>query len=176
MATLEDHKAPVAFLAAGGPGGEWLASADLAGAVNVFSLDGLYHHASVPVGLGAATAIGFDSSGKLLVVVTTQHLVTLFDIEAQSLAAEIGPFTIPNRLLAVHARVCGIATFPEAPDRLLLWGHNYVLSINTKAKANEESNSEPYTWRLWAGIRRLFCFGFILSPASLARSYHEETS
>ena len=134
-----------------------MASADLAGAVNVFSLDGLYHHASVPVGHGAATAMGFDSSGKHLVVVTTAHVVTLYDIESQSLASDIAPFDIPKRHLAVHARVCGVATFPEAPDKLLLWGHNYLLAVNLKARqARDDSSTEPYTWRLWAGIRRLF--------------------
>ena len=156
-ASFEEHKAPVSLLAAGGPGGEWLASADLAGAVNIFSLDGLFHHASVPVGRGVATALGFDSSGKHLVVATTAHVVTLFDIESQSLHADIPPFDIPKRHLAVHARVCGIAAFPEAPEKLLLWGHNYLLAVNVKAKkvAKSESAAEPYTWRLWAGIRHL---------------------
>ena len=154
---MEEHKAPVSLLTAGGSGGEWLASADLAGAVNIFSLDGFFHHASVPVGRGAATALGFDSSGRYLVVATTAHVVTLFDIESQSLHADIPPFDIPKRHLAVHARVCGIAAFPEAPEKLLLWGHNYLLAVNVKAKkvTRSEAAAEPYTWRLWAGIRHL---------------------
>jgi len=169
-ASFEEHKAPVSLLAAGGPGGEWLASADLAGAVNIFSLDGLFHHASVPVGRGVATALGFDSSGKHLVVATTAHVVTLFDIESQSLHADIPPFDIPKRHLAVHARVCGIAAFPEAPEKLLLWGHNYLLAVNVKAKkvAKSESAAEPYTWRLWAGIRHVLAFFGLQKPWSLA--------
>ncbi|CAE7207662.1 U3 small nucleolar RNA-associated protein 4 [Symbiodinium microadriaticum] len=170
IASLEEHKAPVSLLTAGGSGGEWLASADLAGAVNIFSLDGFFHHASVPVGRGAATALGFDSSGRYLVVATTAHVVTLFDIESQSLHADIPPFDIPKRHLAVHARVCGIAAFPEAPEKLLLWGHNYLLAVNVKAKkvTRSEAAAEPYTWRLWAGIRHVLAFFGLQKPWSLA--------
>jgi len=138
-------------LLASSPGCEWLASADLAGAVNIFSLDGLYHHASVPVGRGRPTAITFDSSGQRLVTVTSAHTVTVFDVESQSLA--VPAVMIPRRFLSPQARVCGIAVVLAETDKFLLWGHNFMLALNVKALA--DNAAYPYPWRLWAGIRHV---------------------
>eukprot|EP00930_Biecheleria_cincta_P038861 TRINITY_DN26725_c0_g1_i2.p1 TRINITY_DN26725_c0_g1~~TRINITY_DN26725_c0_g1_i2.p1 ORF type:complete len:741 (-),score=127.80 TRINITY_DN26725_c0_g1_i2:12-2234(-) len=162
LATFEkEHSAPISLLAAGGPGGEWLASADLAGVVQVFSLDGLQHHARVPLAAegGIPTAIGFDSPGKHLVVVTSTHSVTLFDVEGQTLAAGFSaPISIPRKILAPQARVCGVAApCASMPGKLLLWGHSFVLSATLSGAKQQKSEEEAsqVNWNFLKGIRHV---------------------
>lgn len=161
VATFEkEHSAPISLLAAGGPGGEWLASADLAGAVQVFSLDGLQHHAHVPLAKegGIPTAIGFDGPGKHLIVVTSTHAVTLFDVEGQTLAAGFSsPVSIPRKILAPQARVCGVvAPCASMPGKLLLWGHSFVVSATLPSAKQQKSEEESQvSWSFQKGIRHV---------------------
>lgn len=135
------HRAPVALLATSG-GGEWLASADLAGAVHVFSLDALAHHAQVPAGRrddgGFPTALGFDSGRHRLIIVTSMHHILLFDVEAQALAAGVtSPIKIPWHIMSSQERVCGVACPPGTKDKLLLWGHSFMVKLDLEAAAEE---------------------------------------
>mmetsp|Transcript_3625 Transcript_3625/g.6884 ORF Transcript_3625/g.6884 Transcript_3625/m.6884 type:complete len:770 (-) Transcript_3625:142-2451(-) len=166
----EDHKAPVCLLASGGPGGEWLASADLAGAVHIYSMDGLQHHAQVPIGAagGVPTALGFDGPGKLLAVATSSHSVVLFDVEAQTLAAGFPPTVrIPAHLLSPHARVCGIAAPSKSSGKLLLWGHSFMLALNLTPSSGAAADKQavkgegdvvidgPCAWKAYGGMQHI---------------------
>lgn len=177
VARFEEHSSPVSLLAAGGPGGEWLASADLSGAVHCFNLDGLQHQARVPLGedSGFPTAIGFDGPGRLLIIAMSTHVVFFFDVEAQALAARMpAPASIPSTLLATHARICGIAAPAATPNKLVLWGHSFMLALTLKSpeedapaekrtgkrSADEEEPSpgplgSACSWKVFSGLKHL---------------------
>jgi len=128
VACFAEHTAAVSLLASAG---EWLASADTLGEVHIFNLDSLQHHARVPVSDGDAfpTAITFDSAGKRLLIVLSNHEVLIFDVEAQNLVAGMtSSLRIPEKVLPNHERVCGIACLPGSEDKILLWGHGSLVS------------------------------------------------
>ena len=150
--TFEEHQAPVTLLTPGGPDhGEWLLSSDIAGGVNCYDLDALQLHCSIPVGEEMVTALDFDSKCRA-VIITSSHHLHVFDIETQSLQYQV---TIPPRYLPPHARVCGIASFPTKPNKLLLWGHGFLLGVTLNASGEEAP------WQTWNER-------FILGLASLA--------
>eukprot|EP00933_Yihiella_yeosuensis_P052147 TRINITY_DN5015_c1_g1_i1.p1 TRINITY_DN5015_c1_g1~~TRINITY_DN5015_c1_g1_i1.p1 ORF type:complete len:762 (+),score=126.61 TRINITY_DN5015_c1_g1_i1:185-2470(+) len=161
----EEHNAPLSLLAAGGPGGEWLAAADLAGAVHIYSLDGLHHHVQVPIGAanGVPTALGFDGPGKILIVVTDKHAVLFYDVEAQTLVAGLpSPAIIPKKILSPQARVCGIAAPSKEPGKLLLWGHSFMVALTltpgataTDGNGNESKEDGPCFWRPYGGYKHI---------------------
>lgn len=132
VATIAEHDAPVSHLATTK---EWLASADTSGAAHVFSLDSMLPHARVPAGSaeGRTTALAFDARGRSLLLALSTHRVVAFDVEEQAFAAgfAVAP-RVPDRILAPHARICGIAAPRGAPHKLLLWGHGFVLSLEVK--------------------------------------------
>lgn len=137
VARFQEHESPVSLLAADGPG-EWLASADFAGKLHVFSLDGLQHQARLPIGTlhGFPTALGFDAPGRMLIVVLSKHAVLFFDLEAQALAAHLpAPAMIPKSSLAIHERVCGIIAPTRTPKKFLLWGHTFLLALSISASS-----------------------------------------
>jgi len=160
VATFEEHRAPVCDLAAAL---EWLASADVVGAVHIFNLDSLQHHARVPVGSsdGFPTALSFDSHGKHLIVVLSTHAVLVFDVEAQALAAGLpSPLHIPRRALPHHERVCGVAPLPGSGHRLLLWGHAFLLALDLRRRGNASAATEEVggftaapVWRKYSKVR-----------------------
>ncbi|CAK0852750.1 unnamed protein product [Prorocentrum cordatum] len=132
VATIAEHDAPVSHLAATK---EWLASADTSGAAHVFSLDSMLPHTRVPAGSaeGRTTALAFDARGRNLVLALSTHRIVAFDVEEQAFAAGFAVTPrVPDRILAPHARICGIAAPRGAPHRLLLWGHSFVLSLEVK--------------------------------------------
>lgn len=173
VARFNEHRAAITCLAASG-GGEWLASGDIAGTTHVYSLDALAHHAQVPVGRdqGFPTAMGFDSGRHRLLVVTSKHYVLVFDVESQTLAAEVpSPLRIPPRLVAPHVRACGIVAPPGTKDKLLLWGHSFMLKLDLiaaqKAEAEEDgpakrrklvdgaADEEGSPWKLYEDMEHI---------------------
>eukprot|EP00448_Togula_jolla_P007299 CAMPEP_0170599092 /NCGR_PEP_ID=MMETSP0224-20130122/16603_1 /TAXON_ID=285029 /ORGANISM="Togula jolla, Strain CCCM 725" /LENGTH=750 /DNA_ID=CAMNT_0010923701 /DNA_START=100 /DNA_END=2352 /DNA_ORIENTATION=+ len=161
-AKFPQHRAPVSHLAATA---EWLASADVAGATHIFNLDSLQHHARVPVGeeMGFPTAISFDSRGRHLITVLSTHEVLFFDVEAQTIAAVTSP-RIPPAILPPDARVCGIVAPSERPDRVLFWGHTFILALDltgketpplTKRARHDEQPSQPEKSHLDGGITKV---------------------
>lgn len=123
--------------------GEWLASADTAApasSVHVFNVDSLRHHAKVPVGEGRGfpTALGFDARGERLLLALSSHEILVFDVEAQNLVREITAAASIPRSVGVyrHQRVCGIVpASPALPDKVLVWGHTFLLTLDLKAAA-----------------------------------------
>jgi len=146
-ARFTEHTAPVSHLASAR---EWLASADVSGAVHVFNLDRSEHHARVPVGAAGGrlpTALGFSSERNHLFVVNSSHELIVFDVEEQAIAASVAsPVQIPRRVLAPHDRVCGISSAPGVPDKLFLWGHNSLLQLSWAKPKDATSGSAP-VWR-----------------------------
>jgi len=150
LARFAEHKAPVSLLASAQ---EWLASADASGAVHVFNLDTLQHHARVPVG-GAggafATAMTFDARGSRLIVALSTHKLVIFDVESQTLAEGLpAHLEIPRQAFEPHSRICGLAAPPRAASKVLLWGHSSMaqLEIRPWAAAAEEVGRKPGTCR-----------------------------
>lgn len=138
IAHFKEHKAPVTLLASA-PG--WLISADVAGGVKVFDLKTLKLHCSVP-GQDMATAIAVvQKPSPRAVVVTATHQLKVFDLESQSLLHE---HEIPRKFLAHHARVCGVVSFDQRPEKLMLWGHGFVLAVTL-----EQAKESGPVWRAW---------------------------
>merc|ERR1712216_249795 len=134
-ARLAQHKAQVSHLAAKG---EWLTSCDVEGGTHVFNVDTLSHHARVPVGssTGFPTALGFDARGKRLIVVLSSHEVVVFDVEAQALVANVpSPSRIPVKLLQPQKRLSGVVASLGRPDKVLLWGHQSLISMDLRPEA-----------------------------------------
>jgi len=142
VARLSEHAAAVSHLAGAC---EWLASADVSGAVHVFNLDSLEHHAQVPVGSGQGlpTALGFCAQRNHLLVVFSSHTLVVFDVEAQALAATLPPLQIPQKLLDPHERVCGVVAPPGTPDKLLLWGHGFMLALQMQPGTGGTAAAQP---------------------------------
>eukprot|EP00929_Paragymnodinium_shiwhaense_P030243 TRINITY_DN17162_c0_g1_i1.p1 TRINITY_DN17162_c0_g1~~TRINITY_DN17162_c0_g1_i1.p1 ORF type:complete len:775 (-),score=188.67 TRINITY_DN17162_c0_g1_i1:86-2410(-) len=142
VARLTQHKAHVTHLAATG---EWLASSDVTGETHIFSVDTLQHHVRVPIGSsnGFPTALGFDARGKRLVVVLSSHQVVVFDVEAQALVSNVPtPSRIPATVLDPHQRISGVVASPGRPDKVILWGHQCVVSLDLTAAAQEAPAAE----------------------------------
>jgi len=149
VARFKEHKVPISHLASAC---EWLASADTAGVIHIFNLDSCQHHARVPSGGGKGfpTALGFDAKRKRLIVTTSDHHVLMYDIEAQAFSAELPhPAKVPFEVLPLTSRICGVAAFPGKPNKVLLWGHTFLLALDlnpsssgNKLKGSRET-SEP---------------------------------
>lgn len=157
-ARFDRHSAPVTLLAASG---EWLASADAAGAVHVFNMDSLQHHSQVPIGgdkRGFPTAMGFSSRGRRLVVVQSTHELAIIDVETQALVAGM-PSHIPRKVLPEYERVCGVVSPRE--DRVLFWGHGYMLALDTTCKAAGGGNAFEKCFQKYDGMR------YVLAVSSL---------
>ncbi|CAJ1396458.1 unnamed protein product [Effrenium voratum] len=147
VATFLEHQSPVTLLAASLGKSEWLLSADLAGQVHAFSLDSLQHHAAVPGSGDQVTALGFDASGKKAVLVTARHQVMIFDVKAKGVTCAL-EVAIPQKFLAPHARVCGLASFQRRPRKLLLWGHGFLLAMDLDlVQAEPAEKGGP--WKVW---------------------------
>jgi len=126
VARFTQHNAPVSQLAASG---EWLASADVSGGVHIFNLDSLEHHTKVPIGQGIPTALAFHAQRSQLIVATSYHTLIVFDVEAQALATTVPELEVPTTMLEEHVRICGVASPLGNPDKLLLWGHSFMLGL-----------------------------------------------
>jgi U3 small nucleolar RNA-associated protein 4 len=138
VARFTEHNAPVSQLAASG---EWLASADVTGGVHIFNLDSLEHHTKVPIGQGIPTALAFHAQRSQLIVVTSSHNLVVFDVEAQALinhdATESGSLEVPKGMVPSHVRICGVASPLGHPNKLLLWGHSFMLGLDLRPKTHE---------------------------------------
>ncbi|CAJ1343555.1 unnamed protein product [Effrenium voratum] len=116
------------------------------GSVHAFSLDSLQHHAAVPGSGDQVTALGFDASGKKAVLVTARHQVMIFDVKAKGVTCAL-EVAIPQKFLAPHARVCGLASFQRRPRKLLLWGHGFLLAMDLDLVQAEPAEGGP--WKVW---------------------------
>lgn len=138
-ARFSEHSAPVTLLASAG---EWLASGDASGSVHLYNLDSLRHQARVPAGSSHEfpTALSFDAAGKLLFIALSTHKVLIYDVDAQALAAD-RPCLIPVSLSVLPAedRICSIAVLPGFPDKLVLGGHDFLVTLDLKQLALEQS-------------------------------------
>jgi len=129
VARFTQHNAPVSHLAASG---EWLASADVTSGVHIFNLDSLEHHTKVPIGQGTPTALAFHAQRSQLIVVTSYHNLVVFDVETQALATTLPQLEVPKGMLELHMRICGVASPLGNPDKLLLWGHSFMLGLELR--------------------------------------------
>jgi len=153
-ARLDAHRAPVSLLATEG---EWLASGDLEGAVHIFSLDSLQHHARVPAGAtddkstsAFPTAFCF-SRGRLIVALSSGKII-VFDVEAQTLAADVTSIVpIPTKLVPAYARVCGIVAPSGTQNKLLVWGHNFMARLELRSLQDLEPAKEKKRRRSKSG-------------------------
>lgn len=137
-AAFAEHSAPITLLASTG---EWLASGDASGSVHLYNLDSLQHQARVPAGSSQEfpTALSFDAAGKCLLIALSTHKVLIYDIEAQALAATVPSIVaVPTGVLPLHERICSITTLPGLPRKLILAGHDFMLTLDLEQLALSE--------------------------------------
>merc|ERR1712113_990720 len=96
----------------------------------------------------------------------------VFDVEGQAILADIAaPAHIPSELLQKQMRVCGVASPPAAPEKLLFWGHDFLLAVEPKKcslvdhpKHDEELNAveqhdkqlrNGFVWRTYKGFNHI---------------------
>lgn len=137
-ATFSEHSAPVTLLASAG---EWLASGDVSGRVHLYNLDSMRHQVRVPAGSSQEfpTALSFDTAGKNLIIALSTHKVLIYDIEAQTFAANLpAVIAVPAAVLPMAARICSITSLPE---KLILTGHEFMLTLDLQQLALLKSKS-----------------------------------
>lgn len=129
-ARFKEHQAPILQLACSL---DWLASSDASGSVHVFHLDSLTHHSRLPVGDGQRsfpTALGFIAEGRQLAVATSSHDLLVYDVEEGTLTTGAQAPRIPTCILMPHERICGVSGPSDKPNRVLLWGHSFLVTLD----------------------------------------------
>merc|ERR1719253_2419746 len=73
----------------------------------------------------------FDAAAKCLVIALSSHKVLIYDVEAEALTARLPSLiAVPPSVMPRHERICGITALPDFPDKLILTGHNLLLTLD----------------------------------------------
>ncbi|KAJ3003082.1 U3 small nucleolar RNA-associated protein 4 [Thoreauomyces humboldtii] len=121
----------IATLAVSGDG-QWLASGDLFNRINVFNLDSLKHHATLPVFPSLHTTITFHPSSPTLVVTCTSNEFYLYDVDEARLTDWSREYSqrLPYRWLLRKEVVTGVAFDPRKPSSMVLHGAGHVTFVD----------------------------------------------
>eukprot|EP00850_Spirogloea_muscicola_P009057 SM000050S16982 [mRNA] locus=s50:211200:215257:+ [translate_table: standard] len=127
--------------------GQWLATADTGGRINVYNLDRLRHHWELPVlDSGLPTALSFHPSSDVLVVGTSVNRVHLLDVKARQLSAwsKGSGSRLPRSLLELPGGISGLS-LPPAPDgnSIIAYSSRAMCHINLNLPVPDSSTSHP---------------------------------
>eukprot|EP01052_Picozoa_sp_SAG31_P030925 SAG31_NODE_3221_length_4526_cov_2.643099_3_plen_479_part_00 len=127
--------------------GAWLASMDAGHEIQVFNLDAMQHHATLPTFATPPTAFCFDSNCSCVIVMTAwpDQRLYIYDIEMKQLLtvgghavndSVMGPSKNANKgttptptPLGLPSAVVGLVADGANPNSVIAWGHGYVADI-----------------------------------------------
>ena len=124
------QRAPLLQLALS-PDGQWLATADAARFVRLFSLDSLALSATVPPLASPPTAIAFSPRSDVLAIASANKQLTLFDVDRGRLAPWSHRNPAPLPAIAARREVVDrIAFNPARPDAVVLCAQSWLCHVS----------------------------------------------
>ncbi|CAG8487478.1 2874_t:CDS:10 [Acaulospora morrowiae] len=112
--------------------GKWMATGDLLNRINIYNLDGLEHHVTLPKYSSTHTSLTFHPSVPSLVVTLASNEFLIFDVESGKLTdwSQKHSQNLPNEFLRLENRIMGCAFDPENSNVMILWAANYFCLID----------------------------------------------
>ncbi|KAJ3054098.1 U3 small nucleolar RNA-associated protein 4 [Rhizophlyctis rosea] len=112
--------------------GQWLASGDLANRINVFSLDSLRHHATLPIFSSQHTSLTFHPISATLIVTCVSNEFFLYDCEEARLSDWSREYShrLPLRWLYSKNLTMGSCVGENKPGVVALWGSETLCFVD----------------------------------------------
>lgn len=111
--------------------GQWLATGDAANNISIYNLDSMLLYCHLPRPTETHTSIGFNPSGKTLVVTLVSNSVICYDVEKKGLSDWYREhYEQFPKALAEGKNVKGITFDPAHPDFLYLYSQSSLYQIN----------------------------------------------
>ncbi|KAJ3289037.1 U3 small nucleolar RNA-associated protein [Rhizoclosmatium sp. JEL0117] len=112
---------------------QWLASGDMANRVNVYTLDGLKHHATIPQLQAQHTSLAFSFNTANLIVTLNSNEIFIYDAEHARLTdwSRNNSHTLPKHFLERTDTIMGASSCETAPQKIVVWGALYLACLDT---------------------------------------------
>ncbi|KAJ3027734.1 UNVERIFIED_CONTAM: U3 small nucleolar RNA-associated protein [Siphonaria sp. JEL0065] len=123
--------------------GQWLASGDLAKRINIYNLDVLKHHATIPQLQSQHTFLSFNVNSANLIVTLNSNEIFVYDAEHARLTdwSRQNSHTLPAHFLQRTDKIMGAGSCESAPHKFVVWGANYLASVDTSKSILHKSSS-----------------------------------
>ncbi|DBA04328.1 TPA: hypothetical protein N0F65_002090 [Lagenidium giganteum] len=118
--------------------GQWLGTGDAHNTISIYNLDSMQLYCHLPRPSEMHTSIGFNPSGKLLVVTLVSNSFVCYDIENKGLSAwyRRNHQNFPKELVEGR-NIKGMTFDPAHPDVLYLYSQSSLYQINMNEAAAE---------------------------------------
>ncbi|RKP09200.1 WD40-repeat-containing domain protein [Thamnocephalis sphaerospora] len=112
--------------------GQWLAIGDLANRINVFNLDSLKHHATLPGFQSVHTALAFHPDSQQLFVALANNEFYAYDVERRRFTDWSRRIIalLPDSFRHMRDHILGIAFSQAHPETVLFWGSTFISRVH----------------------------------------------
>ncbi|KAJ6244042.1 u3 small nucleolar RNA-associated protein [Anaeramoeba flamelloides] len=109
--------------------GQYLASTDLKGNINIFNLDRLTFEKTLPTFDANPTVIKFQPNSSILTIVLSNNNFHFYNIEKNQLD-DLSPKYFPKVLQDNKVRIFGISFDPKDETKLLLYCYDWIIYVD----------------------------------------------
>jgi U3 small nucleolar RNA-associated protein 4 len=128
--------------------GQWLATGDVANNLAIYNLDSMQFYCHLPCPSEMHTSMGFNPSGKTLVVTLVSNSFVCFDVETKGLSDWYRKNNEHFPKEIVDGRnVKGMTFDPANPDFLYLYSQTSLYQINMDKQVESAKSPPPKTRR-----------------------------
>ncbi|KAJ3111625.1 U3 small nucleolar RNA-associated protein [Physocladia obscura] len=123
---------------------QWLATADLANNIFIFNLDNLKLHTTLPHVKAMHTSIAFNSNSANLTVTLASNEILVYDVEHARLSpwSRQNSHMLPEKFLNRTDIIMGTESSSAIPNKLVVWGPEYICSIDTSVQLAKDVKSK----------------------------------
>lgn len=142
-AGAEDLRQPIVTLSVS-PDGQWLFTGDLGNNMDVYNLDSLHFHATLPRSPSQHTAVAFHPSGSMLVVGCADNRFIIYDVEHKCVSdwTKRNLASLPPRLTQQPSKISGVLFDQSRPNTLFLWGRSFLCVVDLDEDAAHSAGSQ----------------------------------
>ncbi|CAI5721613.1 unnamed protein product [Hyaloperonospora brassicae] len=122
--------------------GQWLASGDASNNISIYNLDSMQFYCQLPRPSEIHTNMGFNPSGKILVVTLVSNSFVCYDVETKGLSKwyRQNHKQFPKELMDGR-NIKGMTFDPADPDFLYLYSQTSLYQINMGKHADQSAKS-----------------------------------